>query len=141
MLTRVLVATLVGGIAFFITGGVVYGLVLDPMLMKPNMTADALKLINDPPIWAPLILANFVNAFLLAYIFDRWAGIRTFVGGMKGGAIVFGLMAVGFQLMFMAFMKIMNGYMPAVADVIGSIVVGGIGGGVVGLVLGKLYKE
>lgn len=141
MFPRVLAATVAGGIAFFAVGAVVYGMILDPMVMKPNMTADALKLMNDPPVWVPLILANLVNAFLLAYIFDQWASIRTFVGGMKGGAMVFGLIALGFQLMFMAFMKLMNGYVPAVADVIGSIFVGAIGGGVIGLVLGKMHKE
>ena len=111
------------------------------MVMKPNMTPEAAKLMNETPVWVPLVLANFVNALLLAYIFDQWATISTFVGGLKGGAIVFFLISLGFQLMFLAFMKIMNGYTPAIADVLGSTVLGALGGGVIGAVLGIMQKR
>lgn len=140
MLTRVLAATLVGGIAFFLLGFVIYGLILDPMVMKPNMIVYP-GLMNETPVWIPLILANLVSAFLLAYIFDRWATISTFIGGMQGGAIVFLLIALSFQLMFMAFWNISKNYMPAVADVIGSTVLGALAGGVIGQVLGMMKKK
>lgn len=140
MLTRVLAASVAGGVVFFILGFLLYGLVLDPMVMKPNMNPDALKLMNEPPMWAPLVLGNFVSAFLLAYIFDKWAGIKTFRGGLEGGAIVWFLISLSFQLMFLAFMKISNNYTPAIADVVGSIVMGAIGGGVIGQVLGMMNK-
>lgn len=141
MLTRVLAATVAGGIAFFILGFLIYGLLLDPMVMKPNMNPDALKLMNETPVWIPLVLANLVSALLLAYIFDKWAGIRTFMGGLQGGAIVMFLIALSFQLMFVAFMKMSNNYIPAVADVVGSTVMGAIGGGVIGQVLGMMNKS
>ncbi len=141
MLTRVLAATVAGGVAFFILGFLLYGLVLDPMVMKPNMNPDAAKLMNDTPVWILLILANFVSAFLLAYIFDKWAGIKTFRGGLEGGAIVWFLISLSFQLMFLAFMKMSNNYIPAIADVVGSIVMGAVGGGVIGHVLGMMNKS
>ncbi len=141
MLTRVLAATVAGGITFFILGFLLYGLVLDPMVMKPNMNPDALKLINEPPNFVPLVLANFVSAFLLAYIFDKWAGIRTFRGGLEGGAVVWFLISLSFQLMFLAFMKMYNNYTPANVDVVASIPMGAIGGGVIGQVLGMMNKE
>ncbi len=109
--------------------------------MKPNMNPDALKLMNEMPVWLPLVLANLVSALLLAYIFDRWASIKTFVGGMRGGAIVFFLISLNFQLMFLAFMKMSNNYIPVVADVLGSTVMGAIGGGVIGQVLGMMNKS
>lgn len=140
MLTRILVAAVAGGIAFFILGFLLYGLVLDPMVMKPNMNPDAVKLMNDPPVWVPLVLANFVSAFLLAYIFDKWAGFRTFRSGLQGGAVVWFLISLSFQLMFMAFMKMSNNYIPAIADVVGSFAMGAIGGGVIGQVLGMMNK-
>lgn len=140
MLTRVLAATVAGGIAFFVLGFVIYGLILDPMVMKPNMNPDAVKLMNEPPNFVPLVLANFVSAFLLAYIFEQWASIRTFAGGMKAGAIIWFLISLGFQLMFLAFMKLMNGYTPMIADIGGSLVMGAIGGGVIGQVLGMMKK-
>lgn len=140
MLTRLLVASIAGGIAFFILGFVIYGLILDPMVMRPNMNTFP-GLMKEMPDWIPLILANIVTAFLLAYIFEVWAGIRTFVGGMKGGAIIFFLISLSFQLMFLAFWNLTKNYTPAVADILGSTVLGAICGGVIGQVLGMINKN
>ncbi|MEO7540104.1 MAG: hypothetical protein ABIV21_08750 [Pyrinomonadaceae bacterium] len=140
MLTRVLAATVAGGIAFFILGFLIYGLLLDPMVMKPNMN-NYPGLINEMPVWVPLILSNLVSAFLLAYIFDNWASISTFVGGLKGGAVVMGLIALSLQLMFLAFFNLNKNYIPVVGDVLGSVVMGALGGGVIGAVLGMMKQR
>ena len=141
MLARVLAATVAGGITFFILGFVIFGLILDPMVMKPNTSPEVAKLMKDPPAWAFLILGNLVAAFLLAYIFDKWATISTFVGGLIGGATIWFIIAVYFQLMFAAFMNMSTSYIPAVADVIGTTILGAGAGGVVGLVLGMMNKN
>jgi hypothetical protein len=141
MLARVLAATVAGGVTFFVLGFVIYGLILDPLVMRPNTNPEAMKLMKDPPMWAALILGNFVAAFFLAYIFDKWASIRTFGGGLTGGAVVWFLIALYFQLMFAAFMSITTSYLPLVVDVIGSTVLGAIAGGVVGMVLGIMNKQ
>lgn len=140
MLARLLAATGAGGVTFFVLGFVIYGLILEERVMRPNMNTYP-GLMNEVPVWAPLILANLVNGFLLAYIFDKWASIKTFVGGLKGGAIVMFLIAVAFQLMFLAFMNLSRNYIPPVADIIGSTVMGAIGGGVIGQVLGMMNKN
>jgi hypothetical protein len=140
MLTRVLAATLVGGIAFFIVGFVVYGLILDPMVIKPNLV-EFPGLMKEMPSMVPLILANFVSAFMLAYIFDRWGSISTFMGGMQAGAIIYLLIALSFQLMFIAFWNLFKNYIPPVADIIGSTVMGAICGGVIGMMLGVMKKR
>jgi hypothetical protein len=140
MLARVLAATVAGGIAFFILGFLIYGLLLDPMVMKPNMNSYPC-LMNETPVWIPLVLANLVSALLLAYIFDRWASISTFFGGLKGGAIVWFLMSLSFQLMFVAFWNLSKNYIPPIADIVGSTVMGAIGGGVIGMVLGLMKKN
>lgn len=140
MITRVLAAAVAGGITFFILGFVIYGLLLDPMVIRPNMNTFA-GLMKETPDFIPLVLANIVSALLLAYIFDKWAGIRTFIGGLQAGAIIWFLIALSFQLMFMAFWNLSKNYIPAVADVIGSTVMGAIGGGVIGQVLGMMNKN
>ncbi|MBP7415815.1 MAG: hypothetical protein WBC19_14105 [Pyrinomonadaceae bacterium] len=140
MVTRLLAAAVAGGVTFFVLGFVIYGLILENAVMKPNMNTYA-GLMNEVPVWVPLVLANLVSALLLAYIFEQWAGIRTFVGGMKGGAIVMFLISLSFQLMFLAFMNLHKNYIPPIADVLGSIVMGAIGGGVIGAVLGMMNKE
>ena len=140
MVVRLLAASIVGGIAFFILGFLIYGLLLDPMVMKPNMISYP-GLMNETPIWVPLVLANIVNALLLAYIFDTWAGIRTFMGGLRGGAVVMFLIALAMQLFFASFMNLSKNFTPAIADIVGSTVLGAIGGGVIGQVLGMMNKD
>mgnify|MGYP001348898535 CR=1 FL=1 len=140
MLARLLAASVAGGVTFFVLGLVIYGLILEERVMRPNMNAFP-GLMNEEPVWLPLILANVVSALLLAFIFEKWASIRTFVGGMKGGVIVLFLISLNFQLMFLAFMNLSKNYIPNVADVIGSTVMGAISGGVIGQVLGMMNKE
>lgn len=61
-------------------------------------------------------------------------------GGLIAGAIIYVIIGLYMQLMFAAFMKISNGLMPIIVDIIGTMILGGLAGGVVGLVLGKMNK-
>lgn len=140
MLMRVLAATVVGGITIFVLGFLIYGLLLDPY-MKANMVEYA-GLVKDPPGWAALVGANMANALLFAFIFDKWAGIKTFVGGLKGGAIIMFLISLTLDLQFMAFMNLWKGGpLPVVVDIIGATVLGALAGGVIGAVLGMMNKS
>ena len=141
MLTRVIVATIAGGVAFFFLGFIIFGVLLGPNLMQQYITPDAARLMNETPVWAPLILGNLVLAFLLAYIFEYWAGIRTFAGGVIGGAVILFLLDLYFQMMFLAFMKMHTSYVPVIADIIGTTIAGALAGGVVGAVLGMMNKS
>jgi hypothetical protein len=139
MLTRILLATLVGGIVMFGLGFLIYGILLDAF-MKANMTAEAVKLMKDQPNFILLFASNLVFAWVLAFIFERWASIKTFVTGAIAGAIIAGSIALAIDLQFSAIMNLMSGFVPVIVDVLGAVVLGGISGGVIGLVLGKLNK-
>lgn len=141
MLIRVLAATVAGGIAFFALGFLIYGMVLDPYF-KANMIVYAGLMKEPMPDFVPLVAANLANAFLIAFIFDKWASIKTFVGGMKGGAIIMFLIAVTIDLQFLAFMNLWKGgFMPIVVDMVAATVMGAIVGGVIGAVLGLMNKS
>lgn len=140
MLARLLAATVAGGVTIFVYGFLVWGLLLEERVMRPNLNTFP-GLTNEMPNFLPLIVANLVNAFYLAFIFEKWAGIRTFSGGMKGGAIVMFLVTLTFQLMFLAFMNLSKNYIPFVVDVIATTVMGAVAGGVIGAVLGMMSKE
>lgn len=139
MITRVLLATLVGGIVMFGLGFLIFGVLLDAY-MKANMSAEAAKLMKDPPNFILIFVSNLVFAWLLAFIFERWASIKTFVTGLIAGAIIFGSIALAIDLQFAATMNLMTGFAPIIVDVLAVAVLGGISGGVIGLVLGKLNK-
>jgi hypothetical protein len=140
MLVRVLAATIAGGIAFFALGFVIYGLLLDPY-MKANMIIYPGLMKEPMPDMVALVAANLVNAFLFAFVFDYWASIRTFAGGLKGGAILMFLISVTLDLQFLAFMNIWKGGpVPIIVDIIGATLLGALAGGVIGLVLGLMKK-
>jgi hypothetical protein len=98
---------------------------------------------NTEPAMLPLIIAQVVFGLLFAFIFDQWASIRTFVGGLRGGAIIFFGFALGMDMQMSAFFKDMHvgsPYVPIVVDVIAATVLGAIGGGVIGQVLGMMNR-
>lgn len=139
MNTRVLVATVAGGAALFLLGFLVFGLLLQPMLEGQMIKHDNLMLAQ--PNFITLIIANLVWAFLITLIFDRWASIGTFVGGLVGGAMISFLMDLYFQLMHMSFFNFFNGITPYAVDVIAFTIIGAISGGVIGAVLGMMSKD
>lgn len=136
MITRVLVATLVGGIAMTLLGWLIFGL-LTAEYYKAH-TINYPGLVNDPPVWIPLILFNLAFAWLIAFVFEYWAGIRSFGGGLKGGALIILPMAIGIDMQYMAFMNLYTGYSLLVIDVVLTTILGAIVGGIIGFTLGKL---
>lgn len=136
MITRVLVAALVGGIAMTLLGWLIFGMLMDAYY-KAHMV-NYPGLVNDPPIWIPLILFNLAFAWLIAFVFDYWAGIRTFIGGLKGGALIILPIAIGIDMQYMAFMNLYTGYTLLAVDVVLSTILGAIVGGIIGFTLGKL---
>ena len=56
MITRILLATLAGGVVMFLLGFLIYGILLDAF-MKANMMPEAAKLMKDPPNLSLLFLS------------------------------------------------------------------------------------
>ena len=140
MLMRVLAATVAGGITFFLLGFIIYGVLLDKY-MKENMISYPGLMKEPMPDMVPLVIANLVLAGLFAFVFEYWATIRTFVGGLRGGAIMTFLLALHSDLIAVSMMNLMKGMTPIVVDIIVVTVMGALAGGVVGLVLGVMNKE
>ncbi|HEY2866047.1 MAG TPA: hypothetical protein VGJ02_03050 [Pyrinomonadaceae bacterium] len=139
MNTRIVVATVAGGAALFLLGFLVYGLLLEGWMRSQMIEYKGLM--NETPNFVTLIIANIVWALLVALIFDRWASISTFVGGLIGGAMISFLMILYFDLMNASFMNLFTGSTALFVDVIAFTVIGAISGGVVAAVLGMMNKD
>lgn len=136
MNTRVLLAALAGGVAIFLLGWLVYGILLMDTMRSINPQVEGYEK-AEPQLWA-IALSNLVWALFYALIFDRWAGISTFKTGAIAGAWMAGLLALSIDLYFIAATNVMsiNGLL---LDVVVNLVMGAALGGVVGLVLG--YRQ
>jgi hypothetical protein len=140
MLIRILAAALAGTLVFFLLGYVIYGILLDPILK--NYMNHFPGLMKEPmPDLILLFAWNFVMAFLFALVFDRWAGVRTFMGGLQAGAILMFLIALMTDLSALAFMNLWSGLAGVVIDVLAATVLGAIAAGVIGWVLGFMDRQ
>ena len=131
---NLLIGTLVGGVAFFLLGYLLYGLLLEGYFMSNMGSAKGVMKAN--PNFPVLILGNLIGAFLLTYIFDHWAGIKTFLTGAKAGALIALLMALSFNLINFATANVMT-MNTAIVDGLVQMVMGAIAGGTIGWVLGN----
>ncbi len=135
---RVLVATIVGSITIFLLGYLIFGILLAPYTKMEEVPYNGLRKV--PPDFLLLGLKNIVQAFLLVYIFEYLAGVRTFLGGMKVGAIIMFLTTLSLNLNLLSIMNLNHGYTANILDIVGETVRMALGGGVMGAILGSRSK-
>ncbi len=135
--TKLLLATLVGAVVNFLAGWLIYGMLLMDT-MKNGMTEAAKAVMKGPgeEIIPLYFVSSVFAALMLAYIYERWAGIRTMVAGATAGTVIFMLMALNIDLGFMAGMNMFNGNSMLIVDVLVYGVFGALTGGAVGWMLG-----
>ena len=139
MKLSIIVATVVGAIVYFVLGFLIFGLAL-AQYIKDN-TIQYAGLMKEPmPDLVPLFLSNVLWSWLLAYIFDQWAGFRSFVSGAIGGAVIMGPAALAIDLQYLAFMNIYKTPLLIIIDVIAVMIMSAIVGGVIGWILGFMSK-
>jgi len=137
---KILLAAFAGAVVFFLLGFLVWGVLLRDFMAANAGSAGGVMKADSDMIWWALVLGNFVGAFLLAFIFDFWANISTFVTGAKAGALILGLIALFQNLVQYATSNIMN-LTAVLVDAIATAAIGAIVGGVIGLVLGRGLKK
>ena len=122
--TKLLIGTLAGFAAYFLSGFVLYTMVFASALESamPNMKAA-----QTEPNMVAIVVANLAAGFLLAWIFERWASIRTLTSGAMAGGIIGFLIALSYDCMFLGTTNLMtwNGVLlDSVVYAIGSAIAG-----------------
>ncbi|HMK05720.1 MAG TPA: hypothetical protein VK489_16075 [Ferruginibacter sp.] len=126
-----------GGIAFFLLGWVIYGMLLmNFMTSHPGVAGNIQK---TEPDFLYLIIGNLAMGFLFAYVFIK-AGVNSMANGLVTGGIMGLLMSVGFNCVMYATTTSTSKTAMA-ADVGGFVVMTAIGGAIVGMVLGMSNKS
>jgi membrane associated rhomboid family serine protease len=140
MLVRVLAATVAGGLIFYVLGFVLFGIILDPV-MKNYMNEFPGLMKTPMPDLVFLPLWNLAMAFLFAIVFEKWASIRTFVGGLKGGFLLMLIVTFIIDFNYLAFMNLFKGPIGVIIEIAASTALGTLAAGVVGAVLGLMNKS
>ena len=125
-------ATLAGGIVFFVTGFLFYGLLLQEFMMA----ADKGGVLKDTPDFGILILSQLIFGAFLTMVLRRWPDAGTVAEGAKAGAVLMLLLALGSSLAQYATTNAIEAPVIAVNAVVGAIR-GALAGGAIGAVLGR----
>lgn len=131
---KILRGTIFGGIAFFILGWLVYGI-----LLMDFMTANSNSCASRPDtemIWWAMILSNLVLAFFITLVL-KWTGAKGVSDGLKTGAIIGFLTGLSMDLSYYSMTTMFNNFTTLVVDVLVYTVMLGIVGIVVVLTWGK----
>ena len=137
MNTKVLLATLAGAIAAFLFGWLVFGILLADFYAANTPVYEGLM--KNPPNLLMIFCSNLITAFLLAFIFNRWAGIKSPGEGAQAGLIIVVLTGLSLDLIMYATMNLLSPRV-IVVDLISNGAFGGLIGAVVGYVLGTGKK-
>jgi len=138
METRTLLATLAGGITYFLGGWALYGTLFADFFKTNAGTASGIEKM-PPELWA-IGIGSLVFSLLLTLLFIRWAGIVTFRGGAIGGAWVSFLVSLSVDFMLFGSSNMSNITATIVDPILGALM-GAITGGVIGWVLGYKGKK
>ncbi len=133
MNNKFLVGGLIGGVASFLLGYLIYGMALNSMLSAETMAGVNKDMAAFS--WPFLILGNLGFGFLYAYILTK-SNTGGFGAAASMGAVLGFLFALAFDSITYATTNIMT--MKGICiDVVASLVMGLLVGGIIGAYLGK----
>lgn len=137
---RVAIASVAGAVVVGVLNAVTYGLLI-PELVDENRIAYE-GLVKDSPNLLPYFLYGLLWMSLLAFAFDRWAKIRTFVRGAGAGAIYWGAIVLGLNLNSVAHFNLLENFFVIVPVKVGAAAfVGALAGGVMAAILGLVDRS
>ena len=131
-----IMATLAGFVILFLLGWLLYGMLLMDFYQANSGTVSGVMREESEMIWWALIVGNLLQAYLLVYIFGKWANITSFGGGLKAGAILGLILGFAINLTMYGTTNMMNLTAALVDPFVGAAMMG-ITCGVIGYVLGR----
>ena len=136
---NVLISGIVGGIAFFLLGWLIYGMLLMNYMMSVSPKIDGLWRTESEFVWWAMIVSNLLSGFLMAFIFDL-GKVSGWMKGLTTGAIIGLLMCSAIDTSFygMSYMMSKQGMM---ADVLACTIISGIVGAVIAMTMGMLNNK
>jgi len=131
---KILRGTIFGAIAFFFLGWLVWGILL--MDFSANNYNMDVYLPNNEMIWWAIILSNLIFA-LLQTLFLKWGQAKTWIDGLKIGALFGVLYALTTDLSIYSMTNILLNVWAIVVDALAYAVITGITGILIVLSWGK----
>ncbi len=132
---RLIIGTIVGGIALYVLGYVIWEMVFADFFAANVGSATGVAR-DEPLLWA-IALGVVANGALLTLAIGTRAGSATIVDGLKIGAIVGFLMWFSVDFIRYGFSNVEN-LTATIVDPLLEVIHAGIAGGIIAAVLGKI---
>ena len=135
---KFLVGGIIGGIAYFILGWLVYGMLLMDFMTNNAGTATGVMKAESEMVWWALIVGNLLSGLALSYVLNK-AGASGAAAGASVGAVFGLLVCAAFDFTMFGTSNIYT--MKAIlVDIAASTVMTAVVGGIVGWYLGMGKK-
>ncbi len=131
---KVILSTLAGFVTMFLSGWVLFGMILKGQMEKWQTAIGDCG--NMEPAFAPMIIAQLALSLLLAILIIR-LGKMNFKSGLITAAWVNLLVVIWYDAWMWASFPFMTMEL-SLYDVIGNVVVGALAGGVIGWVASRI---
>lgn len=134
---KILRGTLIGGVAYFLIGWLVYGILLmDFFSSATNMCANRP---DGEMIWWAMIVSNLLAALFLTLFLNRTEAIGI-VDGLKTGAIFGSLFTGTIDFSFWSMTTMYSSLLPLLVEIVVSAIVFAVVGMIIVLTWGKAGK-
>lgn len=133
---KFLIGGIAGGIAFFLLGWLVWGMLLMDFMKSHSNSSSGVFRTEADMVWWAMVVGNLAMGFLLSYVLSK-ASINTVAGGISTGAVIGLLMSASIDCTMYAQVNLFD-TTSMIADIGASTVVTGIVGGIIGWINGKL---
>ena len=137
MKNNVLIGGLIGGVALFFLGWLIYGILLDSYLKENTNQCSALQM--DSFVWWSVILSNLVLGYFVALILS-WSSTTGMSSGLQKGAVVGLLMGLSHDLGIYGMTSMYSKMTVLFVDVAATTVMYAIAGGAIGWYMGMGKK-
>jgi hypothetical protein len=138
LITEITISTIVGAVAYFIIGWVVFELLLGKLMSANmiNLPGFIKKHKESNLIW--LFISCAAYSFLLATLFALWTGTTTLTEGMIIGTLIGGCISIMTSTYWWATSHLFSNFKPIFADFLAAMITVGVMGGIVAGIIGLL---
>lgn len=135
---KFIIGGIIGGVAFFLLGWLVWGILLMDFMKNNAGTATGVMREQADMVWWALIVGNLFSGLFVSYVLNK-AGSASAGSGAATGAAIGLLVGAGFDFTFYGTSNIMNlnGFL---VDIVANTIVTAIVGGIIGWYLGRGAK-